>query len=142
MKTQEVLDYIETLDDQVELRAIRFAADKKVKAHNSELVTTANKRREAAPEAKDIAQYLLEEVNIRYPFLKSQCATAWANEIDKLHRLDGYDWSIIKGVAEWSQDDSFWRQQIRSGANLRKHFEKMLVKINESETLRMRVFKV
>lgn len=141
MNTQYVLEYIRDLTDPADLRAIRLAADKKIKSQKTELSTTV-KVREIPQEAKEIAQYLYDEVIIRYPFMKDRSIEDWAVEVDKLNRIDGYEYNIIWGVAKWSQDDNFWRQQVRSGANLRKHFEKMLIRIKENETLKARVFSV
>lgn len=89
-----------------------------------------------------LADILWELVHARYPFLKPPKRETWADDIDKINRIDGYDWQTIAAALHWSQDDSFWRQQIRSGANLRKHFEKLLIQITEQQTRKPRVYHV
>ena len=49
----------------------------------------------------------------------------WAEDIDKMHRIDGRDWRRIAGAIDWSQRDTFWHQNILSGANLRKHYDRI-----------------
>ena len=92
--------------------------------------------------SQQLASGLWWKVKERYPFLKQPNLTEWANDIDKLNRVDEYDWQIILLVLKWSQHDDFWRQQIRSGKALRKHFEKLLVAIKEGEVGKSRVYKV
>lgn len=93
-------------------------------------------------EAQNLAEALWREVRQRYPFLKTPKVEKWADDIDKLQRIDGYDWNLIEAVMLWSQQDPFWRQQVRSGANLRKHFEKLLIRIKETSLEAPRVFDV
>jgi hypothetical protein len=92
--------------------------------------------------ATDLTNRLWFAVHERYPFLKEPKFNDWAEDIDKINRIDGYEWNLIQHVLDWSQDDKFWRMQIRSGANLRKHFEKLLIQIKEKEDSRSRVYKV
>lgn len=47
----------------------------------------------------------------------------WANDIDKINRLDGYEWEMISDVLTFSQRDPFWQTHTLSGAKLRKQFE-------------------
>lgn len=49
----------------------------------------------------------------------------WAEDIDKMHRIDGRSWRQIAGAIDWSQRDNFWHQNILSGANLRKHYDRI-----------------
>lgn len=142
MSTAEVIDYIQATDNRDELLAIRLAADKKIKAQNAS-VSVAKKARTIPDDAKQVAQFLYDEVVLRYPFIKEECDLEdWANEVDKLNRIDQYDYSLIFAVARWSQDDKFWRGQVRSGGSLRRHFSKMLVRIKEDGASRAKVFKV
>lgn len=69
-----------------------------------------------------LARLILE----RNPELKPRTERAlqrWANEIDKINRLDGYEWEMISDVLIFSQRDPFWQINILSGAKLRKQFE-------------------
>ena len=55
---------------------------------------------------------------------------AWADPIDKLHRIDGHGWDEIRKVLQWSQNDSFWSGNILSGAKLRKQFDVLTAQMN------------
>ena len=63
----------------------------------------------------------------------------WAQDIEKLHRIDGYDYELITKVMDWSQQDQFRRQNIKSGATLRKQFTTLLMQIKEKQTNNLRV---
>ena len=51
---------------------------------------------------------------------------AWATELDRLHRLgppggdQGYSWTEIRQLIDFSQDDGFWRANILSAGKLRE----------------------
>lgn len=102
--------------------------------HNN---TSINKQVEYKPKAKAlvkiegepliIAERMAVEVTERYQFIKAQ-PEKWAADIEKLHRIDGHDYQTILAVMNWSQNDDFWKQNIRSGAKLRKHFDDLLVR--------------
>lgn len=46
----------------------------------------------------------------------------WLEEIEKLHRIDGYSYSEISEVIRWCQNDPFWQSNILSGQKLRLKF--------------------
>lgn len=85
-------------------------------------------------EAGRLAEILHTLILVNYPFVKlnEKQLRQWAKDIDKIHRIDGYDWQVIEGVIRWSQDDDFWKQNIRSGAKLRKQFETLLVRVKST----------
>lgn len=84
--------------------------------------------------AGHLAQVLHTLMSVNYHFLKvdEKQLRQWAKDIDKLNRIDGYDWETIEAVIRWSQEDDFWKQNIRSGAKLRKQFETLLVRIKST----------
>jgi len=50
----------------------------------------------------------------------------WAKDIEKLNRIDKKDYETIRRVVLWAKTpDRFWFSVIRSGANLRKHFDRI-----------------
>lgn len=138
-KLDEVLAYIDQNKHNVdEMRTIRLAAQKAEKSSKPQITKTLR----YTAEAGTLATKLTELVRERYPYLSHFNVPEWANDIDKINRIDGFDWDVIEGVLIWSQQDTFWRQQIRSGANLRKHFEKMLVKVHETSQRKGRVHSI
>lgn len=132
IKQDDVLAYIMLHGHQPELlKPIRLAADKAIKAHNA-----ANRSKGAvAPkysnDAFKMATWLAGQVMERYPYVNQPNVEQWADDIDKLVRIDKQPLANVKIALLFSQQDKFWRQQVRSGANLRKHYEKLLVKAQE-----------
>lgn len=84
----------------------------------------------------EMAEYLLKLVQINLPFVKrpshvSMCK--WADAINKLHRIDGYDYRIIRAVIDWAVEDEFWQANIRSAPKLREKFETLLAQIKREQ---------
>ena len=58
--------------------------------------------------------------------------TKWIDPIDKLERIDGRSQEEIAGVIKFSQADDFWKANILSTNNLRKHFGQLLLKARKN----------
>lgn len=125
----DVLVYIEQHSGNTEeLTKIKKRCNEhlKVERKNKQLIV----RESLDPEAIRIAEYIWDEVKQRYTFQKDSNVLAWAKEIQAIKRkYKEVNYELIMGVAQWAQHDTFWKQQIRSGAALARHFEKLLVQI-------------
>lgn len=53
----------------------------------------------------------------------------WAQDIDKLMRIDGQKYGDIKMVIDWIYNDPFWSTVVLSTASLRKNFPKLYPKV-------------
>lgn len=132
MNQQQVLQYIAAHADQPELlKPIRLAADKAIQAYNATLKANTGLVPKYSTDALKMATWLAEQVMLRYPYTKQPNLEQWADDIDKLVRCDKQPLDNVKIALLFSQQDTFWRQQVRSGANLRKHYEQLLVKAQE-----------
>lgn len=58
----------------------------------------------------------------------------WAENINKLHRIDGRTYQQIEYMIRWTQADSFWRQNILSTSKLREKFNDLIPKLKASVT--------
>lgn len=76
-----------------------------------------------------LAKLLWFTVKENYPFMKEPNLKKWADAIEKINRLDKREWKAIQYVIVWVSKDDFWKQQVRSGDALRRHFETLMVKI-------------
>lgn len=124
-----VLEWIAQNADNTELlKPVRLAADKAIKAANGTLVKKSYKYTSAS---MGVAKDLYESVKNNYPFTPEPNLEQWAHDIECISRLDGYAPQVVEGAMRFSQYDEFWRQQIHSGANLRKHMVKICVKAKE-----------
>jgi hypothetical protein len=126
----DVLEFLSSTEDTEGLRKIRSEANKALKKYT----TSKGVSYHFSAWAMGAAQGLWMVVKDRYPFMPDPNLGQWAEDIDKLHRIDKYEPELVQAVIKWSQQDPFWRQQVRSGANLRKHFNQMLVRIKEEKT--------
>ncbi len=51
----------------------------------------------------------------------------WAEDINKMTRIDKRDYKDIEAVLRWSQQDKFWHKNILSGNKLRIQFDKLFL---------------
>lgn len=51
----------------------------------------------------------------------------WADDIEKLNRIDGRTWEQIEWMIRWAQNDDFWHKNILSPNKLRKQFNRLCV---------------
>ena len=102
--------------------------------------------RQLPQEAKDLAELLHSKILENKPDrrIPSGWQERWAEDIDKMHRIDNRSWEAIKACIIWSQRDDFWHQNILSGANLRKHYDRMADRArserNNSQALASAIF--
>lgn len=89
----------------------------------------------ASLEALRLADLLATKVKANNPsgLARDVQPAKWAEDIDKLHRLDKQPWPLIEKVLIWSQNDSFWKQNIRSGFKLRKQWSQLTGKMNQEK---------
>lgn len=69
------------------------------------------------------ALFLDRRIRENYPKIQQQTEAGlqkWADEFDKCHRIDGWEWKDISDILAYSQDSMFWRKNIRSGGKFRK----------------------
>lgn len=80
-------------------------------------------------EALLCAKKLQDKILSNYPnnvgARKKDCVERWAKDIDKMNRLDGRSWQEIENAIDWAMNDTFWQKNIWSGANLRKHYDRL-----------------
>lgn len=87
-------------------------------------------------DAYQAACYLARSIKKNYPELKQpeeKDLQRWAADFDKCHRLDKHSWDDISDVLAFSQKNSFWRQNIRSGNKFREKYETLLIRMKEAD---------
>ena len=92
--------------------------------------STTNSTKNIPDECYALASLLKEKILEQYPNnagAKTKGAVErWAVDIDKAIRLNGRTYAELEACILWAfQVSDFWHRQIWSGANLRKHFDKM-----------------
>ncbi|MFC2615259.1 MAG: hypothetical protein ACFNYQ_07030, partial [Treponema sp.] len=61
----------------------------------------------------------------------------WADDIEKLHRIDKREYTDIERVIRWVKSDgNFWFSNIMSGAKLREQFSRLCVQMSQGNTNR------
>lgn len=91
----------------------------------SRVEKSREEKKRYSSQAFGLATRLLELILANDPKAKKPKLERWAEDIDKLHRLDKRSYEEIEGVMVWAQNDSFWRSNILSASSLRKQFAKL-----------------
>ncbi len=80
-------------------------------------------------ESQECAIKLRDKILAIYPnnvgARKKDCVDRWSKDIEKMNRLDGRSWDDICKAIDYAMDDPFWQKNIWSGANLRKHYDRL-----------------
>lgn len=75
--------------------------------------------------AKKLRDKILEIYPNNVGARKIGCVNRWAKDIEKMNRIDGRNWDDIEKSIDWAMSDPFWQKNIWSGANLRKHYDRL-----------------
>lgn len=121
-----ILDQIDACADIDLLYKIRKHAHKRIIAYKDKNVI--DKRVVISEWSLKQSSILAQYVKANFSLAKTIDTDKWAADIEKIHRIDGYPKDMIEYLLIWSQQDDFWKQQIRSGGSLRRHLEKLYVK--------------
>jgi hypothetical protein len=125
-----IKDFIENSTNMKDLYLIRKLAHKKILKLKETSNITLTKNTVTTDWALQCAEDLFNSIKQNYPHLKDDrsCIDNWSRQIEKIHKIDGYDIKLINYILQYSQQDDFWKQNIRSGGALRRHFDKIYVK--------------
>ncbi len=83
-------------------------------------------------EDEDLTELLYNLIKQNYSFTKEKTEKQKEGdyeEMNRLHRIDKWTYEQIRYIIEWSQQDDFWKQNIRSVKKLRKQFETLAVRV-------------
>jgi len=101
--------------------------EKKEEEETNATAVAISPKKQISEEAKELTQYLWQRIQANNEYAKEPNLEKWAEEMDKILRIDKRDLKAIRFLIEWSQQDSFWSTNILSPAKLRKHFEKLFL---------------
>ncbi|MCY8083251.1 Replication protein O [Bacillus inaquosorum] len=79
------------------------------------------------------AEYLFKEIKNNNPDAKKPNLEKWANEFRLIRERDKRTDDQIKYLIKWTQQDDFWKANILSPSSLRKHYDKLVVKIKSTK---------
>lgn len=80
-----------------------------------------------------LASFLLEKIKEHSPNFKQPNLESWAQEIDRMIRLDKRSEDEIKKVIAWSTTDTFWYKNILSATKLRQKFDTLYLQMKDSK---------
>lgn len=85
------------------------------------------KESQPAEAAWRLSRFLFSKIQELDPKAKKPALDKWAEDIDKLIRIDGRDEEEISSIISWTFDDGFWCKTILSGRKLREKFNTLVI---------------
>ena len=133
-ETQKLLTcHVTSHDDVTE----SHATDKDIEQEKDNNAPQASPKKvfEHDGKAYKCAAYLAKKIIERIPEKKipETQLQSWADDFDKVNRIDGHSWDSIGDVLAFSQDDAFWKINILSGAKFRKQFDQLYLKMQKED---------
>lgn len=91
--------------------------------------------KEYRPETIDLTRHLIFWMQRNNPNAKIPAnLDKWNDEMDKLERLDNYDYMKIRSAIDWCQQDSFWKSNILSVSKLRDKIGTIIMQMQRKQT--------
>lgn len=75
-----------------------------------------------------LASLLFENIRRNNEKIKTPNLQAWADDFEKMLRIDGNTQQEIEAVILWCQNDNFWKNNILSASKLREKFPQLWMK--------------
>lgn len=111
------------------------STDKPLAENGGTLSNKDNSKKDISNKDKELVELLYNTIIDRYPHLEGKFNFEKdCEEMNRLHRLDNWTYEQIEYIARWSQEDSFWKQNILSVSKLRKQFDKLVIKAKEERS--------
>jgi len=135
---KEILDKLEektnvrlTLANGTEVRSKKEEVRSKKKEVNSSRDSAGAKYDDDSPYMK-LAVRLYEHIKKRNPKQKEPNWQKWADDMRKTVELDNREINELTKVLDWCQQDDFWQNNILSPAKLRKQYDQLFLKMDQS----------
>lgn len=82
-----------------------------------------NNKSEQAHELCELLASMMVKNGCRPPTISDR----WVDDMDRLMRLDGRDYDMVRKIIIWAQTNDFWRGNILSPTKLRQKFDTLLM---------------
>lgn len=103
--------------------------DKKIIVPDPAVAVSGTKKmpakKELPKEAEDLSRKLLDQVLRVHPKFKMPNMQKWAEEMERLNRIDGRTWQEISAMLDWAAEHQFWYKVLQSPDKLRSNWDKM-----------------
>ena len=124
----------QTVPDEVRVEGKKEKKEPKPSRNTSLAIAVPTEAMQTANTLADLVLQNLPNTAAMLNGKRDKTVAAWAQDIDKLNRIDGWTWEQIGYIVQWCQADDFWKGNIRSGAKLREKFEKLVLKAKSENT--------
>jgi len=90
------------------------------------------------PKDMESVETLVELIQKRNPaWVMKASKDSWAEDINKIHRIDGRTYEQINFMIRWVQADEFWAKNILSASKLREKFNDLIPKLQKIKSSKL-----
>lgn len=86
-----------------------------------------------APEALRLSSFFFELIVELDPKAKKPNMNKWAQELERMHRIDNRTWDEIRSLIKFAHEDEFWQSNIMSPKKLRVHQTRLIAQMAKSK---------
>lgn len=99
-------------------------------------------KKEYPKEAEELTTYLYSECQKNDTHFKrtEKQLNAWISDFEKLHRIDGREWTEITAVLKWAKQSDFWKPNILSASKFRQKYEMLYSQMQSDYKRKGKVF--
>jgi len=92
-------------------------------------------------DARKLSSLLLTSIKKLRPKFKEPNLNSWAEDIDKMLRIDKREVDEINSIIEWLPSCGFWAAKVLCGSKFRNHFDRLCIEKDSSKKQRKSVVK-
>lgn len=109
--------------DGVQMTTERGATVAPKTSYKPSLEPSLNNKSEQAVELCNLLSSMMVKNGCRQPTITDR----WIDDMDRLMRLDGREYDMVRRIIIWAQSNEFWRGNILSPTKLRQKFDTLLM---------------
>ncbi|MEF2243999.1 hypothetical protein [Paenibacillus sp. IITD108] len=89
--------------------------------------------KEYSRETLELTNHLIDLMQLNNPKVKIPSnLNSWHDAMDKIQRIDKYEYLQIRSVIDWCQNDSFWKANILSAPKLREKMGTLIIQMQRN----------
>lgn len=141
-KNQDLPELANELSQNGKIIITDINIDKKQTDINTDKDVSTSEVKEYPKEAEELTTYLYSECQKNDTHFKrtEKQLKAWISDFEKLHRIDGREWTEITAVLKWAKQSDFWKPNILSASKFRQKYEMLYSQMQSDYKRKGKVF--
>lgn len=121
------------------VRSFSENAKPNIRQGNDKIRDKGDAKRHTDPQDQNIALKMIKMIRENIPNIKQPDLGKWAEEINRMRRLDKRSVDDVIKVMHWALHDDFWSTNILSPKKLRKHFDRLTAQMGQQSKIKTKL---